>query len=431
MANIDQLPDYKFVQIATPTQGDLTLSKSITTSDTSLIVGFEPKNEDGTSITKDFFIQLTSTSSGKRYTETMLCTAVNGSILTVVRGIARGGLDYVGSATNAISHQAGTVISANLPAPLFQAHDSALKGEIGATIKFNERPSYMSTGLISDRVFADATARDAAITSPVNGDRCYNTATGTFQKYAAGAWADDATGTTSNGSTTVAGKFEEATQAEIDAATATGGTGAQLAVNPATLATSIYGTRLPSANEKIYLTALESSGTTVAEIDQALDGISANVTAANLSTIVGGGATTLHTHASFLGGFTTVPAQNSTGNVDTVVSVPFTATKITLHYRISSIDDGVVNDVYGTANFSGTSMIGAMYSRGLQSSYEWGVTNNAGTALFVGNGAGNDITTQISINSITASDVTVRIAFTKYGTGGTASSNSFYLECFQ
>lgn len=50
--------------------------------------------------------------------------------------------------------------------------------------------------------------------------------------------------------TTVKGIAEEATQAEIDADTAIGGTGARLALNPSTLATSKYGTRLPSADEK-------------------------------------------------------------------------------------------------------------------------------------------------------------------------------------
>ena len=55
-------------------------------------------------------------------------------------------------------------------------------------------------------------------------------------------------------STTVKGIGEEATLAEIDAATAAGGTAARLFINPSTLQTSIYGTRLPTANEKIGIT---------------------------------------------------------------------------------------------------------------------------------------------------------------------------------
>lgn len=60
-------------------------------------------------------------------------------------------------------------------------------------------------------------------------------------------------------STTAKGVLEEATQAEIDADTGTGGTGARLAVNPSTLATSKYGTQLPSSGQKSALTG--SSGT--------------------------------------------------------------------------------------------------------------------------------------------------------------------------
>ncbi len=60
-------------------------------------------------------------------------------------------------------------------------------------------------------------------------------------------------------STTAKGLAEEATQAEIDAGTGAGGTGARLAVNPSTLATSIYNTQLPSSDEKDALVG--TSGT--------------------------------------------------------------------------------------------------------------------------------------------------------------------------
>lgn len=61
----------------------------------------------------------------------------------------------------------------------------------------------------------------------------YNTAAGLFQKYQAGSWEDDtAGGTTPNGSTTVAGKYELATQTENDNGTTTGATGATLVASP-------------------------------------------------------------------------------------------------------------------------------------------------------------------------------------------------------
>lgn len=72
-------------------------------------------------------------------------------------------------------------------------------------------------------------------------------------------------------STTTKGIAEEATTAEIDAGTATGGTGAELMVNPNKLSTSIYNTRLPTANEKAGLVAL--SGTTPSATNLLIDSL--------------------------------------------------------------------------------------------------------------------------------------------------------------
>lgn len=78
-------------------------------------------------------------------------------------------------------------------------------------------------------------------------------------EFAAKKYADDlAIAGSPDMTTTVKGIAEEATLAEVDAGTAAGGTGARLAVNPSTLATSIYATRLPTADEKA---ALAGTGT--------------------------------------------------------------------------------------------------------------------------------------------------------------------------
>lgn len=61
----------------------------------------------------------------------------------------------------------------------------------------------------------------------------YNSTTGEMNVYQGGAWVALASGSTQpNASTTVAGKVELATQAEFDAGTATGGTGASLVSTP-------------------------------------------------------------------------------------------------------------------------------------------------------------------------------------------------------
>ncbi len=85
--------------------------------------------------------------------------------------------------------------------------------------------------------FADATARDAYFTSPVNGNTAYLTTEGKWTDYVGGAWVDRATGSTPNASTTVAGKVEKATSGEVTTWTSTGWTGAELFVWPAELKT--------------------------------------------------------------------------------------------------------------------------------------------------------------------------------------------------
>lgn len=87
--------------------------------------------------------------------------------------------------------------------------------------------------------YANATARDTAIPSPVNGMMIYNSGTGTIQQYIGGAWSDIATGSTVNATETVAGKVEIATQSEVNAGTRTGGSGAILVVSPDTLLSKV------------------------------------------------------------------------------------------------------------------------------------------------------------------------------------------------
>lgn len=89
-----------------------------------------------------------------------------------------------------------------------------------------------------------------------NGDHsAYVTADGLFYDYIGGSWQQRATGTTANGSTTVAGKFEEATVAEQGSATATGATGARLVPAVANLVKTSSG-----AGDENKIAVLDSSG---------------------------------------------------------------------------------------------------------------------------------------------------------------------------
>lgn len=66
-------------------------------------------------------------------------------------------------------------------------------------------------------------------------------------------------------SNTSKGLVETATQAEIDADAATGSTGAELAITPDKLASSKYGTQLPSADEKAGIEGLSADNLPVVE----------------------------------------------------------------------------------------------------------------------------------------------------------------------
>ena len=75
---------------------------------------------------------------------------------------------------------------------------------------------------LKEPVYATTTTRDAAITSPANGMVCYVTADGKYYDYTAGSRvARESGGTFPNASTTVAGKVEQATYAEMIAKTET------------------------------------------------------------------------------------------------------------------------------------------------------------------------------------------------------------------
>jgi len=81
--------------------------------------------------------------------------------------------------------------------------------------------------------YANATARDAAITSPVNWMQVYLTDTWVFTDYLWGSWTNRDNGSaTANASETVAGKVELPTQTEFDNWDDTWGTWAKLSVLP-------------------------------------------------------------------------------------------------------------------------------------------------------------------------------------------------------
>ena len=182
MASITTIQDYLIAQPTTPDNPVWKLERKILSTDTSLVVNFEPK-ADGATITSDFLIGIET--SG--YVETMLVTNVSGTTLTVVRGIALAGLDFAGAAGNAVAHNNKSKIFTNISAPMLNMVMQGLLGVISTDIKFSTRPQYDTAAAAAVPVYADATARDAALTAPAEGDECYVTSVGK-QFYNSASW---------------------------------------------------------------------------------------------------------------------------------------------------------------------------------------------------------------------------------------------------
>lgn len=148
------------------------------------------------------------------------------------------------STTKAITVDSITVDKGNGVAYTQQSHAVGSKVMISDSYQFREDLATAIDSKVdtnSDDTatgkFADATARDAYFASPVNWNSAYLTTEWKRTDYVGGAWADRASGTNPNASTTVAGKVEKATSGEVTAWTSTGWTGAELFVWPAELKT--------------------------------------------------------------------------------------------------------------------------------------------------------------------------------------------------
>jgi len=107
--------------------------------------------------------------------------------------------------------------------------------------------------------FADATARDAYFTSPVNGNSAYLTAEGKRTDYVGGAWVDRATGSVSNASPTVAGKVEISTQTETEDQTATWWTWATVVPTNVTINPNNITSATPATGDKISFADISNS----------------------------------------------------------------------------------------------------------------------------------------------------------------------------
>ncbi len=156
-------------------------------------------------------------------------TGLSGTTLT--------GVTFVSQTADPATSVTGTAFPAWTSIELVEMHDQMLDKQEWGTVTGNIILSWTvsATNSLKVPVYADATARDAAIPSPANGMVIYNTALGIMQQYIAGAWASFASGTTANADTSTAGKVELPTLAEVESETDIGWTGASMSVLPSQL----------------------------------------------------------------------------------------------------------------------------------------------------------------------------------------------------
>ena len=147
---------------------------------------------------------------------------------SVIRGLPFYGTAETATGT-AYAHVAGAEIGCadshllwNILSSILDGTNSPVGFKLGTTI------AYELAGALNFRSFVDSTARDAALSAPIDGETCVLTGTGVAQYYLGGSWHNFGNTGTTNASETVAGSIELATNAEMRTGTSTGGTGARL-----------------------------------------------------------------------------------------------------------------------------------------------------------------------------------------------------------
>jgi len=183
-------------------------------------------------------------------------TGVSGSNLT---GVTRGVVKYEGGASTAQTHGSGAKVIISDNWQTFKDIATAINSKLdlgGGTII---GPVDFSGATATFRLPNLTQAEINALTTQ-NGFKVYNTTTGKEQICKGGNWYDlDIGGSIPNASQTVAGIVEEATTAEFNASTDTGGTGARLFVPPSIIQTAIASS-IPSGVTWMYMGASAPTG---------------------------------------------------------------------------------------------------------------------------------------------------------------------------
>ena len=189
MSDVTKVLDLQLAQLTTIDNPILKLSGSISESATTIWLNFEIKDETWATPTKSFHIGLITPAW---YVETIYVPAwwVSWTTITwAVRGIALWGLDLTTwNVARATEHKSGAIVVANLSAWIMSMLLAYTQWTIWWWLKLNDATSFMEEWILANRVFADATARDAAITSPSNWMICYLTDIADYASYKNWIW---------------------------------------------------------------------------------------------------------------------------------------------------------------------------------------------------------------------------------------------------
>jgi hypothetical protein len=217
----------------------------------------------------------------------------------------------------------------------------------------------------------------------------------------------------SDASATVKGVVEMATSAEINAGTATGGTGAKLAVGPDQLLASNF---LTTGN----------LGTTANKVVQ-LDG------SAKLPAVDGSALTGVLVTASYVGAITTNNSSTNQ-NFDTTFTTNFAPKVITIRYQLQGYDSSQSEQSIGIAiyNSAGTLVNNEAFVTNLTGSPSFTAANHSYSTTVPkagGTGGNNQIVVTLSILSVSAINFVVRVAYTNVG-GGPGGTHTYQATAF-
>jgi hypothetical protein len=199
------------------TNGKVILSAKLNPADTTASVQTAPTITSG----RIYFVSGTQE-------EWVSFTGVSGTTLTgLTRGLSQTAVPATAwTGKTWIAGSVGLIVAMHDQLFDKQTDNTDLVGEFG----------FGSTTIGGFRANNLTEAQRDALASSANGMTIYNTTAGQMEWYEGGAWIpNQAGGTVANASETVAGKVELATDAQVDAETDTGETGAKLTVVPSQL----------------------------------------------------------------------------------------------------------------------------------------------------------------------------------------------------